>query len=510
MKAIKRVLYFLTSRLFLTSLLILLQLLAILIPLHYIGMQSVYIHSVLSVCSLMLAIGISNDTRHVPFHMTWIFLLLIAPLVGWPLYYLLRYNQQASRTSRRCEAIEAKLNLLPIGGTSPQKLAVCKSHPFIRQMSFLSMTGGFPVYQHTKTQYFPCGESFFPIYLEQLRSARRFIFLEYFIISDGRLWQQVRDILFEKRREGVEIRILYDDIGTIRTISRPFRRELAAKGILIYPFNPYRAAVNSFMNYRDHRKITVIDGRVAFTGGINLADEYVNIIERFGYWKDCSLMLEGDAVTALTHMFIKSWSFAVQEEPNPQKYLSSLPKPTAGLIQPYCDNPASPFHIGRGIYFNMINTAKRYVWITAPYLILEQALHDTLCMAARSGIDVRIITPHIPDKWYVHIVTRSNYLSLLCAGVRIYEYKPGFIHAKTIVVDDQAAMVGTTNFDYCSFYSLFENGVLLYDTDTVKSVHDDIADTFTDSIEMTIDECRSYPLRIRFLQSILRLFSPFL
>ena len=281
-------------------------------------------------------------------------------------------------------------------------------------------------------------------------------------------------------------------------------------GVQVYPFNPYRAAVDSFMNYRDHRKITVIDGVIGFTGGINLADEYINKIERFGYWKDAGLMLEGSAVQALTHTFLKSWGFVVKEDPMPQKYLIDKPQNADSLVQPFCDSPAGKVRAGRDTYSSLINGAQRYVWITAPYLILENEMLNALCLAATSGVDVRIITPHIADKWYVHAVTRSNYQALIKAGVKVYEYKPGFVHAKLIVADDAAAMVATTNFDYRRFYALFENGVMVYGRDVIGQIKSDLTETMQQSMPYTMEMCQRTSRFRRSMRKLLRIFSPFL
>jgi len=510
MKLLQRIRSFLTSRLFVTSLLILIQLMALIIPFILLGQYSVYIHAAISLLSLIISIALSSSAKHAPFHLIWIIILLGAPIAGWPLYLILRHNQNESRATKRCDRIAAKLNALPIGGHNPADLNSCQKHPFRREMYLLHNAGYSPVFTQTATEYFPNGESFYPVFLEKLKTAEKFIFMEYFILNDGFFWQEIRKILLEKAEQGVEIRILHDDLATISSINGAFTRELRKKGIRIYPFNPYRAAVDSFMNYRDHRKITVIDGKIGFTGGINLSDEYINAVERFGYWKDCALMLEGDAVSALTRAFLKLWSFAVEEQDDIAKYLISPSVTANGIVQPYCDSPTDDVRIGRDTYHTLISSANRYIWITAPYLILEPAMTDQLCMAAASGVDVRIVTPSIPDKPYVHAVTRSNYETLIRAGVRVYEYTPGFIHATTIVADDAAALVATTNFDIRSFYSLFENGVLLYSTPTIHKLKDDFLTIFSESKEMTLESSKPKNLACKLARDVCRIFAPFM
>ena len=510
MQLFKRIRDIITSRLFVTSFLILLQIIALILPFLYLGMRSVYIHAVVGFISTVISLSIANDEKHAPFHTIWIVVLLAAPIAGWPLYVILRHNKQAGQASRRCATVSEHLDKIPFGGFQPDSLYACKHHPFHREMLHLARSCNAPVFTSTITRYFPNGESFFPVYLEKLRTAKKFIFMEYFIINDGYLWQEVKKILAEKCRQGVEVRILYDDIATISKLTRSFRRELHNMGVQVYPFNPYRAAVDSFMNYRDHRKITVIDGVIGFTGGINLADEYINKIERFGYWKDAGLMLEGSAVQALTHTFLKSWGFVVKEDPMPQKYLIDKPQNADSLVQPFCDSPAGKVRAGRDTYSSLINGAQRYVWITAPYLILENEMLNVLCLAATSGVDVRIITPHIADKWYVHAVTRSNYQALIKAGVKVYEYKPGFVHAKLIVADDAAAMVATTNFDYRSFYALFENGVMVYGRDVIAQIKSDLTETMQQSMPYTMEMCHRTSRFRRSMRKLLRIFSPFL
>ncbi|MDD7556490.1 cardiolipin synthase [Ruminococcus sp.] len=510
MQVLKRIRDIITSRLFVTSFLILLQLTAMILPFLFLGMRSVYIHTFVGLISTLISLSIANDEKHAPFHAIWIIVLLAAPIAGWPLYVILRYNKQAGKASRRCATVSANLDKVPFGGFQPDTLYACKQHPFHREMLHLASSCNAPVFTGTTTRYFSNGESFYPVYLEELRKAKKFIFMEYFIINEGFLWQEIKQILAEKCRQGVEVRILYDDIATISKLTRSFRRELRSMGVQVYPFNPFRAAVDSFMNYRDHRKITVIDGVVGFTGGINLADEYINKIERFGYWKDAGLMLKGSAVQALTHTFLKSWGFVVKEEQNPQQYLIDMPQNADSLVQPFCDSPTGPIRVGRNTYTSLINGAQKYVWITAPYLILENEMLNALCLAATSGVDVRIITPHVADKWYVHAVTRSNYRALIKAGVKVYEYTPGFVHAKLIVTDDAAAMVATTNFDYRSFYALFENGVMLYGQDVISQIKTDFIDTMDKSLQYTMEMCQKTPRIRRAVRKMLRIFSPFL
>lgn len=280
-------------------------------------------------------------------------------------------------------------------------------------------------------------------------------------------------------------------------------------GIECRVFNRFRPSLDVFMNYRDHRKICIIDGNVGFTGGINLADEYINAYEKHGHWKDTSIMLKGDAVWSLTILFLQMWGNTLSENDiDFEAYKPTKSYPTDGFVQPFGDSPIDSDLIGENTYMNIINNAKEYVYIQTPYLILDHEMTTALCLAAQSGIDVRIITPHIPDKWYVHAVTRANYAELVRAGVKIYEYTPGFIHAKTIVSDDTYAIVGTTNFDFRSFYLHFECGVFLFRASTVLDVRNDFLQTQQLSEEITENDCEKVKLPVRILRALLRVFSP--
>ena len=310
---------------------------------------------------------------------------------------------------------------------------------------------------------------------------------------------------------GVEVRVIYDDIGSMFTLPADYSKRLEKEGIKCRVFNRLVPVVSLRQNNRDHRKYMIIDGKVAFTGGINMADEYINAKERFGHWKDSAIRLEGDAVWSMTVSFLSMWDFTASQEeqlsvfkPNP------APSGEAGYVQPYHDCPWDHESVGQTVYLNLINRAKKYVYITTPYLVIDYSITMALTTAAKSGVDVRIITPHIPDKKTVFEVTRAHYKELLSAGVKIYEYEPGFIHSKNFVVDDRYATVGTVNMDYRSMFLHFENGVLLYDTPSVADVKSDFLDTQEKSLEVTYEDCLSVPLYRRMFRGVLRAFATLL
>ena len=379
------------------------------------------------------------------------------------------------------------------------------------QSRYISHCAYCPPYQNTTTEYLPLGEVKFERMVEELKKAKHYIFLEYFIIQEGKMWNTILDILRQKAAEGVDVRVIYDDMGCIMILPTGYDRTLEQMGIKCRIFNPFVPILSSRFNTRDHRKICVIDGNVGFTGGINLADEYINAYEKHGHWKDTSILLKGEAVFNLTVMFLSMWDYldGTTGKTDYSRYYPTVWDENAkGYVQPFADNPLDDEAVGETVYLNLINKAKRYVYITTPYLILSSEMLTALTSAAKCGVDVRIITPHIPDKWYVHAVSRSHYQPLIEAGVKIYEYTPGFIHAKTFVVDDDYAVVGTINLDYRSLYLHFECAVWMYQTPSVAQVRDDFFKTQQISQEITLEECRSLSFPRRLGRSVLRVFAP--
>ena len=336
--------------------------------------------------------------------------------------------------------------------------------------------------------------------------------MEYFIIKQGEMWDTILEIMERKAKEGVDVRLIYDDFGCSMWIPSRFIKDMKEKGIKVAAFNPIGPVFNLRQNNRDHRKITVIDGYVGFTGGINLADEYINKKSRFGHWKDTGIMLKGEAVWNLTLMFLQTWLMLTGEKDDyssysPEKY-QDMAFFSDGYIQPYGDTPVDNEIVGENIYLNMINKAKHYVYITTPYLIIDNEMVTALTLAAKSGIDVRIITPGIPDKKLVYLVTQSYYYQLIEAGVRIFQYTPGFIHAKTVVVDDKVATVGTINFDYRSLYLHFECGVWMFNCSSIYEIKEDYMDTLAKCDEVTKEKIRETSRLKLFGQSLLRLVAP--
>jgi cardiolipin synthase len=342
-----------------------------------------------------------------------------------------------------------------------------------------------------------------------LQQAEHFIFMEYFILEDGAAFEALRRILRERAAAGVEVRILYDDFGSIGSANLHFARELSKDGIQCQVFNPAVPVLNLFMNHRDHRKITVIDGKVGYTGGYNLSDEYFDITRPYGHWKDLGLRLEGEAVAGLTRIFLELWRFSSRRTDPAEVYLQarhSLPGED-GYVQPFSDSPVGTERVTENVYLNLVNSAREYVWFMTPYLIITDEMIRALQLAAKRGIDVRIVTPGIPDKKMVYALTRSYYSALASHGVRIYEYSPGFCHGKLCVCDGKLASIGTSNLDYRSLYLHFENNVLLYDCQAVRDMAEDLRNTFPQCREVT-EAYRGPAGFLRLWQCMLRLFAP--
>jgi cardiolipin synthase len=368
---------------------------------------------------------------------------------------------------------------------------------------------GEPLYRNTACNYYPSGELYFEAMLKDMEQAERFIFLEYFILKEGKLWNQMREILIRKASQGVEVRILIDDIGSVAVFSKRMFRELKANKIQITRFNDIHGIFSrNYFNFRNHQKITVIDGNIGYTGGANIADEYINAIVKYGHWKDTGIRLEGDAVWSLTVTFLQMWDSEAKAESDYEAYRSTaLREKCRGFYQPFTDGPANDADIAKNVYKSFIFNAKSYVYITTPYLIVDSAVIDALRIAAKGGTDVRIIVPKLWDKWFVHMVTLSNYKTLLEAGVRIFEYTPGFIHSKTIISDDDHAVIGTINMDYRSFYLHYENGVWLCGAPVIQDIKQDMLQTLGQCEEILLEDWIKRPLHEKCLQNALRLFA---
>ena len=459
--------------------------------------------------SVMAALAIVGSRMEPGYKIAWLIHVLHFPVFGRLFYLLIGGGYIPKRTQRRMQGVLKKSaatlkddfksdDLLPLGGDAAG------------QASYLERRAACPAYTNTETEYFPLGDDAFPRMLDELKKAERYIFLEYFIIQPGVFWDSILAVLEEKAAQGVEVRVLYDDFGCMFTLPRDYNETLTKKGIQCRVFNRLMPVMSLRLNNRDHRKLLIIDGKTGFTGGVNLADEYINVRERFGHWKDSAILLEGDAVWSMTVMFLTMWDNIANWNEDFERFRppAALVRPWTGYVQPYTDTPLDREAVGQAVYLNLIAKAKNYIYITTPYLIIDVATNTALCNAAKSGVDVRIITPHIPDKRYVFEVTRAHYPPLLEAGVKIYEYTPGFIHAKNFVVDDRFAVVGTVNLDYRSLFLHFEDGVWLCEAPCIRDIRKDFEETLTRSEPCSLRQFKHLNILLQLYRSILRVFAP--
>lgn len=513
-KVLKKIIKIVFSRIFVVGVGILLQLAWIAAVVWGVSINFKPVSTIISILSILIVLWIVNKKINPSYKLAWTILILVIPFFGVTVYLIFGQSRIARKMAREFQNIQKSTSDIFQENPETRKKLVMKDKRMSNQSKYIRDYAGFPLHKDTTAEYFPIGEEMFKAMVEELKKARHYIFLEFFIINDGRMWQTILDILVEKVKEGVDVRLIYDDMGCVTTLPYHFYKQLQEMGIKCASFNPLRPVLNIILNNRDHRKIMVIDGYVGFTGGINLADEYINEQVRFGHWKDTGILLKGEGVWNLTVMFLQMWSVITRMKCDFTAYTpyEHHPEPFAsdGFVQPYSDTPLDNEVVGENVYLNIINQAKDYVYICTPYLIIDNEMMTALCLAAKNGVDVRIITPGIPDKKIVFMLTQSYYEQLLEAGVKIYEYTPGFIHAKSFVCDDEVGVVGTINLDYRSLYLHFECGVWMYQSSAVMQIKEDTLNTFSKCKAIPLSFCRNRSLPTRTLQSILRIFAPML
>ncbi len=459
------------------------------------------------VCVIRIVASDNNPDYKVP----WLLFVLVLPIAGFMLYFLFYSRKLQKKFIRRLDELkkykyskEQENVLSEIERENPHAAAQAKMLCSISDAS---------VFKNTQTVYYSLGENMWQDMLSDLERSERFIFIEYFIIEEGKFWSSILDILKQKAASGVTVRVVYDDIGCMNTLPGDYHKQLKKIGIDAVPFSRLRGNADSEFNNRSHRKICVIDGKVGYTGGVNIADEYINLKRRFGHWKDSGIRLEGEAVWELTRLFLYDYGINVKRLPkvpeNPYPAVSEIC--CEGYVIPFGDGPSPLYErrVGKGTIQNMLAAATKYMYMTTPYLIIDNDLCTSIENAALRGVDVRIIVPHIPDKKLVFGMTRSFYHRLMRSGVKIYEYEPGFIHAKSYIADDIYAMIGTINLDYRSLVHHFENGVWMYKTDSIADMKKDVEETVAKSIEVTPSMLKT-GLITRFIRSIVRIFAPIL
>ena len=548
------------SRMIFAVISILLEVAVILLLLFNAGQKATWIYSVLRILGAILVLFIYGSNKTASIRMTWMLVILLLPVCGTVLYLLIGLNGHSLKMRQRYADIDKILLPLLPANEDVARSAAARDGRLGSLVEYIRRQAGYPVYRNTKIEYFDDAEKGFEAQKRDLAKAEKYIFMEYHAIEDAECWHEMRDILAERVRAGVEVRVFYDDMGSLGFINTDFIKRTEAYGIQCRVFNPFMPGLNLFLNNRDHRKITVVDGKVGYTGGYNLANEYFHRTEPFGFWKDTGVRLEGDAVQSLTVTFLEMWNAISDRDQddidfrkyviasktervlaldqtkageksakriakNREKYFSNMQdalRPeeryladteaagggNLGFVQPYADSPMDEIHVGEDVYISMVECAQKYAWFITPYLIITDEMRHAFALAARRGVDVRIITPGIPDKKLVYSVTRSYYNGLARNGVRIYEFTPGFCHAKMSIVDDLMATCGTINMDYRSLYHHFENGCLYADCGAVMDTKKDFEETFAQCRDVTEHYASGRGALLRIEQLLLRLAAP--
>lgn len=504
------------SRFMFTIIMVLVQIVTLFAGFTWLSGNMHFVLTAASILGGVLIIYIINKEDNPAFKMAWILPICILPVFGALLYLMVVLNPGGLGLRKRVQEIKEetlRINRLEREGTAAEPAGMPAAPTGHRLAHYLEHCAGFHAYANTKVIYFPLGENMYEDLLEELRRAERFIFLEYFIIDRGEMWNCILEILKEKAASGVEVRVMYDAMCSVFLLPYHYPKQLQEMGIQAKMFSPIIPLFSTHQNNRDHRKIAVIDGRMAYTGGVNLADEYINKKARFGHWKDTAVKLEGDGVWSFTLMFLQMWGMW---EGRLEKYgayrLPSMPVKDAGqgFVIPYGDSPYDGENIGENVYLDILYQAKDYVHIMTPYLIIDNEMQTALQYAAKSGVDVKLILPHIPDKKTAFYIARTFYPALLRAGVRIYEYEPGFVHAKSFVADDVMGTVGSINLDYRSFYLHFECGVYLYESPVLLQLEADFKATLAGCLPVTMESYRRLPLWEKACGHLLRLVAPLL
>ena len=510
MTAIKKILGKIFNKLTILALIILLQAGWLFLAVLRLQEYSEYTSVVFTVVAALMALFVIYRDDTSAYKVGWILIITMVPIIG-TLMYLFFGNKRPSRRLRvRIDAVEAEHRK-----ELEQKdhLGELNSSRLISTIKYIAEKGPYPAWSGTKTKYYKLGDDAYPELLADLESAKHFIFMEYFIIGCGEMWNGIFDVLKRKAAQGVDVRVIYDDVGSIDKLPLGFPEILKSAGIKVCVFNPVRPILSLVYNNRDHRKITVVDGYIGYSGGYNLADEYINRQTRFGHWKDNGIRLEGEAVWNYTVMFLNMWNAFVPTEMSYEEFRPHVHRPgvfdSDGIVQPFSDSPLDYENLSESVYMEIINQAEYYVYISTPYLILDNEMLSCLQLAAKRGVDVRILTPGIPDKKLVFRLTRSYYQPLIKAGVRVFEYTPGFIHAKSIVADDWTGVVGSINLDYRSLYLHFECGTMMIGSSALSGLKNDFNSTFAVSKEIGKGDVRTGFFGL-LLDGVLRVVSPLL
>ena len=501
------ILRILTSRIFNLILLISIQIILLMIFLGLVSRYKLIPAIITYIINAIVMLVVLNRKDDPSYRLLWTIVILILPYVGGAIY-LLFADKKAPRSLMNMNTIvhyQKNIFVKKYKLTNSDNL----ENKIIKQFNYLQNRVGYPYYKNTNTKYYTSGEDAFNDILIDLSNAKHFIFLEFFIVDEGYMLDSILDILRKKVKENVKVYFMYDDAGCVTTLNNSFDRELRSYGIKCVRFSKLSPRLEIHMNNRNHRKILVIDNNIGYMGGFNIADEYINRKVKYGYWKDSGVRMEGEAVWNCTAMFIQFYNSISKVE---ILEFNSFKLPTNiksnDVVCPFSDSPTDQEDVGHNVHMNLISNASRYVYIHTPYLVLDYTMEQTLILAAKNGVEVVITTPHIPDKKFVFEMTRSNYLNLIESGIKIYEFTPGFLHSKTIVVDDNIALIGTINMDYRSYFLHYECGTLITNKDSIEAIRDDYINTIKVSKEITLDDCRNvHPIK-KLYRAILNIFAP--
>lgn len=457
------------------------------------------------IMSFMTCIYVLSTNKNSQSKPIWVLFLLICFSFGYIIYFISHERVFWAKHRKRYKKILDNSNKYQAKTNLNTNNEIIKS-----DCKYLETAGNFVAYSNTDSKYYPSGARLFDDILAELEKAKRFIFIEYFIVADGVLLNRFLNILMQKVSEGVDVRIIYDDLGSHGTFKSKTKKQIKKAGIKLYSFNKLLPKFSALLNYRDHRKIVVIDGKVAYTGGANLADEYINEKRTHGYWKDAGIRMQGDAVDGFTLMFLRQWEFVSKSNEDYSKFLGLCEKAiNSSTLVPYADGLEYADNIGKNAYTNMIANANKKLYIMSPYLILDDTIKNLLINKAKSGVDVRIILPEIADKKFVYVISRNTAEKLMYYGIKIYTMKNSFVHTK-VMINEHSAIVGSINMDLRSFYQQFESAVYLNDPNTLTDIENDFIDTFNKSIEITKSNMKRNKLSFRILAGILNLISPFM
>ncbi|WP_420323092.1 cardiolipin synthase [Lachnobacterium bovis] len=515
MDLLKKLLSKIFGFLALTFFAIFIQLNWIIFWLYVLNEQYQYASIGIHVLAIIIAFVILNKKTQVYNKMSWMLFIVLMPILGCMCYFIYGRSELTKKTREKLSKTHNYYKNFLVVNEYEKELDKLKDNRNAHKIAqYMKNYGHYPIHQSDDIKYYEDINALFEEMITDIEKAEKYIFIEFFIVDKGYMLDRLLSVLEKKIKQGVEVRFIYDDVGCINTMKTKDWTRLAELGIKFGKFNKFKPIISVVMNNRDHRKNVVIDGKITYTGGFNLADEYINKIERFGHWKDAGVRFTGKPVINSTVMFLEMWNFIKDTLEDPTPYISYPKIDTKNAVDsyilPYADSPLDYETVGENIYLNLINNAKKYVYIFTPYLIIDPEMTKALTNTAKSGVDVRIVTPGIPDKKMIFLATQSSYEPLIEGGVKIYQYKPGFLHSKCCISDDKYGVVGTINFDFRSFYLHYESAVLMYKCSAIKQLKKDFIDTIAISDKVTLEFTKRKDYLIRFLQSILRAFAPLL